>query len=131
MVISSYIRHRRSWLRILRHLEREAAGAELTVTLLGNPACLAAARQAIPAGYLVTGETAHPNFLTADFALVRDAVGELLVPRPVGIQHSHLYMDTSRFCALVTATSSSWARVWDYFSAVWKKGNLGRFWLEQ
>ena len=52
---------------------------------MGNPAYLAAARQAIPAEYRVGGETAHPNFLTADFALVRDAAGEL-VPRLVEIQ---------------------------------------------
>jgi hypothetical protein len=62
-----------------------AAGAELTHSLLRNPACLAAARQAIPAGYLVAGETAHPNFLTADFALVRGPAGELQ-PKLVEIQ---------------------------------------------
>jgi len=62
-----------------------AAGADLTDILLGNPAYLAAALRAIPAGYLVAGESAHPNFLTADFALVRDAVGQL-VPRLVEIQ---------------------------------------------
>jgi hypothetical protein len=60
-------------------------GAELTRSLLENAAYLAAARQAIPAGYAVAGETAHPNFLTADFALVRDAAGEL-APRLVEIQ---------------------------------------------
>ena len=65
--------------------EMAAAGAELTHRLMGNPAYLAAARQAIPAEYRVGGETAHPNFLTADFALVRDAAGEL-VPRLVEIQ---------------------------------------------
>jgi hypothetical protein len=62
-----------------------AAGIELTRSLLGNADYLAAARKAIPAGYDVAGETAHPNFLTADFALVRDAAGEL-VPRLVEIQ---------------------------------------------
>ncbi len=62
-----------------------AAGAELTASLLGNPACLAAARQAIPAGYRVARETAHPHFLTADFALARSAAGEL-EPRLVEIQ---------------------------------------------
>lgn len=67
-------------------LERmAAAGAELTQTLLGNAACLAAARKAIPAGFNLAGETAHPNFLTADFALVRNAEGEL-TPRLVEIQ---------------------------------------------
>lgn len=65
--------------------EMAAAGASLTRTLMGNPAYLAAARSAIPEGYSVAGETAHPHFLTADFALARDAAGEL-VPRLVEIQ---------------------------------------------
>ena len=65
--------------------EMASAGVELTRSLLGNPAYLAAARKAIPAGYEVAGETAHPHFLTADFALVRDGSGEL-VPRLVEIQ---------------------------------------------
>jgi hypothetical protein len=70
----------------LRLLDEMAdAGAELTRSLLGNPACLAAAREAIPAGFEVAGETAHPNFLTADFALVRTAEGDL-TPRLVEIQ---------------------------------------------
>ena len=71
--------------------EMAAAGAELTHWLMGNPAYLAAARQAIPAGYRVAGETAHPHFLTADFALVRNPAGVRspageLVPRLVEIQ---------------------------------------------
>jgi len=61
------------------------AGAELTRDLMGNSAYLSAARDAIPAGYKVAGETAHPNFLTADFALIRDKKGNL-VPRLVEIQ---------------------------------------------
>jgi len=67
-------------------LERMAeAGAQMTHSLLSNPACLTAARSAIPPGYLVAGETAHPHFLTADFALVRTVTGEL-TPRLVEIQ---------------------------------------------
>jgi hypothetical protein len=62
-----------------------AAGADLTAALLGNPACLAGARQAIPAGYRVAGESAHPNFLTADFGLIRNPAGTL-EPRLVEIQ---------------------------------------------
>ena len=65
--------------------EMAQAGAEMARTLMGNPAYLAAAAQAIPAGYKVAGESAHPHFLTADFALVKDAAGEL-VPRLVEIQ---------------------------------------------
>ncbi len=67
-------------------LDRMAdAGAALTRSLMANPACLATARSAIPRGYDVAGQTAHPNFLTADFALIRDATGNL-VPRLVEIQ---------------------------------------------
>ena len=62
-----------------------AEGVELTRSLMQNPECLAAARKAIPAGYDVAGQTAHPNFLTADFALVRDSDGQLM-PRLVEIQ---------------------------------------------
>jgi hypothetical protein len=65
--------------------EMAEAGTELTKRLLANPEYLAAARKAIPAGYDVAGETAHPHFLTADFALVRDGAGHL-VPRLVEIQ---------------------------------------------
>lgn len=76
-------------LPILEEMAR--AGTEMTHGLLANPAYLAAAKQAIPAGYRVAGETAHPNFLTADFALIRNPLenrsqaGEL-VPRLVEIQ---------------------------------------------
>ena len=65
--------------------EMAAAGAELAQALMGNAAYLAAARQAIPAGYRVAGETAHPHFLTADFALASTPEGALK-PRLVEIQ---------------------------------------------
>ena len=65
--------------------EMARAGAELAESLIGNPGYLMAARNAIPAGYDVAGETAHPHFLTADFALVRDEA-QKLVPRLVEIQ---------------------------------------------
>jgi hypothetical protein len=65
--------------------EMAAAGAELAESLMGSSAYLEAAREAIPSGYLVAGETAHPNFLTADFALIRDPAGAL-TPRLVEIQ---------------------------------------------
>jgi hypothetical protein len=65
--------------------EMAAAGAEMAKALIGWPEYLAAALRAIPAGYRVAGERSHPNFLTADFALVRDAGGDL-VPRLVEIQ---------------------------------------------
>ena len=67
-------------------LKRLAAyGAMLAHQLLGNADYLDAARNAIPRGYCVAGETAHPHFLTADFALVREPDGNL-TPRLVEIQ---------------------------------------------
>lgn len=47
-------------------------GARLAQRLIADPAYLNAARAAIPRGYCVADETPHPNFLTADFALVQD-----------------------------------------------------------
>jgi hypothetical protein len=61
------------------------SGARLCQRLLAHPDWLAAARQAIPAGYRVAAETPHPNFLTADFALIRDEAGKLS-PRLVEMQ---------------------------------------------
>lgn len=65
--------------------EMASAGAELARILMGNREYLSAARRAIPAGFLVAGETLHPHFLTADFALVRTPEGAL-APRLVEIQ---------------------------------------------
>jgi len=62
-----------------------SAGTRLAKSLLANTKYLEAARQAIPREYAVPGDEGHPNFLTADFALVRDAAGSL-VPRLVEIQ---------------------------------------------
>lgn len=62
-----------------------AEGAELLHGVLDDAAGLDAARKAIPVGYRVAGETPHPHFLTADFALVRGAEGGL-EPRLVEIQ---------------------------------------------
>lgn len=67
-------------------LDRMAsAGTQLAKSLIANTQYLDAARQAIPAGYRVAGDEAHPNFLTADFALVRNKDGEL-TPKLVEIQ---------------------------------------------
>ena len=65
--------------------EISQSGIRLCRRLLADPACLSAARQAIPAGYRVAAETPHPHFLTADFALVRDPEGSLS-PRLVEMQ---------------------------------------------
>ena len=61
------------------------AGARLTRSLLSNPEYLLAAGRAIPKGWHAAGDSAFPNFLTADFALVREADGSL-APRLVEIQ---------------------------------------------
>ncbi len=60
-------------------------GAALTQALLDDAAYLNAARRAIPAGYRVAGETQHPHFLTADFALVLEP-DRALTPRLVELQ---------------------------------------------
>ena len=65
--------------------EMAASGANLTRKLMSNPAYMAAARQAIPEEYRVAGETAHPNFLTADFGLVLEETGKP-APKLVEIQ---------------------------------------------
>ena len=65
--------------------EMASDGARLAERLIADPLYLNAARTAIPRGYEVAGETVHPNFLTADFALIREASGEL-APRLVEIQ---------------------------------------------
>jgi hypothetical protein len=70
--------------------EMASAGIRLTKRLLAWPEYLAAARGSIPKGFLVAGdpdhqELPHPNFLTADFALVANERAEL-TPRLVEIQ---------------------------------------------
>lgn len=65
--------------------EMADAGEAMTRALMADQEYLREARGAIPKGYRFAGETAHPNFLTADFALVRTAGGGL-APRLVEIQ---------------------------------------------
>ena len=65
--------------------EMASTGAALTQRLMADAVYLDAARQAIPTGYRVAGETAHPHFLTADFALVRNPDGDL-APKLVELQ---------------------------------------------
>jgi hypothetical protein len=77
---------------LTRQLLKEIAeaGSHLCRRLVNNRNYLAAARRAIPAGYRVAAETAHPHFLTADFALVREAndweASGRLAPRLVEMQ---------------------------------------------
>ncbi|HEY0794676.1 MAG TPA: hypothetical protein VGD64_02735 [Acidisarcina sp.] len=60
-------------------------GQELTSTLLQDPAYLSASDAAVPAAYYAAGESSHPNFMTADFGLIRQADGTLS-PRLVELQ---------------------------------------------
>ena len=59
--------------------EMAQAGAALTRRLLAWPEYMTAARKSIPENFLVTGDSPHPNFFTADFALIRSGGG---LPRP-------------------------------------------------
>ncbi len=70
--------------------EMSEAGIALTERLLSWPEYLEGAEKSIPEGYRVAGRPddpamSHPNFLTADFALVANAAGGL-EPRLVEIQ---------------------------------------------
>ena len=64
-----------------------AAGEALTRRLLEWPEYMEGARKSIPEGFQVAEQprSQHPNFLTADFALIQDRDGEL-APRLVEIQ---------------------------------------------
>src|SRR5271163_2583919 len=55
--------------------EMAEAGARLTHRLLGWPEYMAGARASIPEGFFVAGDSDHPNFVTADFALVAEPDG--------------------------------------------------------
>lgn len=58
-------------------LDIAATGAELTHRLVGDTEYLRLAEATIPQAFRVAGEDAHPNFMTADFALVREPDGTL------------------------------------------------------
>lgn len=61
------------------------AGAEMTHQLVNDAAYLRAAEQTIPAAFRVAGDSAHPEFMTADFALIRKEDGSM-EPRLVELQ---------------------------------------------
>jgi hypothetical protein len=65
--------------------EMAEAGAEMAHRLIADSAYRTAADAAIPFGYRVARPVGHPNFLTADFALVQNPEGQL-TPRLVEIQ---------------------------------------------
>ncbi len=67
-------------------LDKMAAfGEELVRELMSDPAYLVASQSAIPAEFNVPGESPHPEFIQADFGLVRDASGNI-EPKLVEIQ---------------------------------------------
>ncbi len=67
-------------------LERMAdAGRALTHQLIDDPAYLALSDAAIPDTYRVPNDNPRPNFMTVDFGLVRNEVGEL-EPKLVELQ---------------------------------------------
>ena len=65
--------------------EMVRAGEVMTQQLLSDGEYLKRAAATIPQAYFVAGQDAHPNFMTADFGLVRDPDG-LLTPRLVELQ---------------------------------------------
>ncbi len=65
--------------------EMAAAGAAMTHQLVGDTQYLRLAEATIPSAFRVAGVDAHPNFMTADFALVREPDGTLS-PRLVELQ---------------------------------------------
>lgn len=65
--------------------EMADAGAAMTHQLVGDTEYLRLAEQTIPTAFRVANDDAHPNFMTADFALVREPDGTL-TPRLVELQ---------------------------------------------
>ena len=65
--------------------EMAKAGAELTHQLVDSPEYMRQSAAAVPERYRVPNESAHPNFMTVDFGLVREAGGGL-APRLVELQ---------------------------------------------
>ncbi len=65
--------------------EMADAGAAMTHQLVADTEYLRMAQETIPSAFRVANLDAHPNFMTADFALVREADGSLS-PRLVELQ---------------------------------------------
>ena len=65
--------------------EMADAGAAMTHQLVGDAEYLRLASATIPQAFRVANEDAHPNFMTADFALVREPDGTL-TPKLVELQ---------------------------------------------
>ncbi len=65
--------------------EMADAGAEMTHQLVDDADYLRRAAGTIPKAYHVAGQDTHPNFMTADFAFVREEDGSL-APRLVELQ---------------------------------------------
>jgi len=65
--------------------EMVETGRILTDQLVGNPAYMRASDASIPERYRVPNQSPHPNFMTVDFGLARDAAGNL-APKLVELQ---------------------------------------------
>ena len=65
--------------------EMVETGRILTDQLVGNPTYMRASDASIPERYRVPNESPHPNFMTVDFGLARDAAGNL-TPKLVELQ---------------------------------------------
>ena len=65
--------------------EMVETGRILTEQLVGNPAYMRASDASIPERYRVPNQSPHPNFMTVDFGLARDAAGNL-APKLVELQ---------------------------------------------
>ncbi len=65
--------------------EMADAGASMTHQLVDDTAYLRMAEETIPSAFRVAADDGHPNFMTADFALVREEDGTL-TPRLVELQ---------------------------------------------
>ena len=72
-------------------------------------------------------ETAHPNFVTADFALVQRLRTANSFPGLWKSRHFPLYMDTRQYSAPVTAMSFNSSPGWAHSSAASMKSNIGSF----
>ncbi len=90
---------------------------------------LAAARCAIPQGYEVANETPHPNFLTADFALVR-SIPANWCPGSLRFRHFRRSLPIRQNSAPLIAKSSICRDRSAFFSADSTKSRIGICFVE-
>lgn len=66
-------------------LQTMVEGGQALIRQLDTPEYLAASMRAIPAAYHAPNEGAHPDFIQVDFAITRDASGQL-IPKLIELQ---------------------------------------------